>query len=62
MPKFKVRIYETQHWVYEYEVECNSDNALLLATELHNAGGKDSNNWLDESSVADVEIEEEENA
>lgn len=59
MQKYKAYISEVQTWVYVYEVEANSeDEAREKAEALFYDGYPSSDNWIDNTSVDHVEIEE----
>ena len=59
MPKYTVQVNETQHWVYEYEVEAkSSEEAMHLAEAKHFEGLEADNSYLADASVSYVRIKD----
>jgi hypothetical protein len=57
MPKYTVRVSETQYWVYDYEVEAkSSEEALSLAEVKHFEGMQADNTALADAQTMEMRI------
>lgn len=63
MTKFYIEIREIQHWSYVYAVEANSsDQALHIAESKHFAGEQAYDNWINNSTIENTFVKENQNA
>lgn len=57
--KYKVEVNETQHWVYEYEVEAkSSEEASCIAEALHFEGVQSDDSWINEATTERVYVKD----
>jgi hypothetical protein len=60
MPKFTVRIAETQYWEHDFVVEAkSSEEALHLAESRFYDGGQSDDGGLDDAVVTSIRIKED---
>ena len=57
--KYKVEVNETQHWVYEYEVEAkSSEEASCIAESLHFEGIQANDSWLNDATTERIFVKD----